>query len=71
MPVNKLPDIVNNEIIESQLVDLSENFEIRIFKITGRHAVSWLVNTILDKVRFNRNPVPLSVRCQLERFPFK
>lgn len=70
MPVNKLPDI-NNEIIESQLVDLSENFETRIFKITGRHAVSWLVNIILDKFRFNRNPVPLSVRCQLERFPFK
>lgn len=71
MPVNELPDVNNYEIIENQLVDLNENFENRIFKITGRHAVSWLTNFILDKFRFKRDSVPLSVRCHLERFPSK
>lgn len=71
MPVKKLPNMNNYEIIENQLVDLNENFETRIFKITGRHAVSWMANIILDKFRFKHDSVPLSDRCQLERFPSK
>ena len=66
---NELINLEDIKYTETQLVNLNENFENRIFKIRSRHASTWMINVIMDRFRFKGAKVTLAQRSQLENFP--
>jgi len=58
-----LDEIKNNS---GEYLNLNQNFEKRIFKIRYYHAASWLVNIVVDQIRFSQKTINLKKRTQLE-----